>query len=75
MTQDRLIIILNVVLMAVLAIVSFQFYTFNKEQGYFAQVPVNELHTMRVYEDGSFVIEYQDNTSEVGCLPEGLCND
>lgn len=75
MTQDRLIIILNVVLMAALVLVSFQFYSFKKEQGYFAQVPANEIHTMRVWEDGSFAIEYQDNTSEVGCLPEGLCND
>lgn len=46
-----------------------------KNQGYFAKVPVEKIHTMRVYEDGSFVIEYQDKTSEEGCLPEGLCND
>ena len=43
--------------------------------GYFGSVPVNEVHTMRVWEDGSFEIVYQDNTSEVGCLPEGNCND
>lgn len=44
-------------------------------QGYFAEVPTDKIHTMRVWEDGSFEIEYKDYTSEVGCLPEGICND
>ena len=47
--------------------------------GYFALVPVEDIHTMRVWEDGSFEIVYKDKglgqTSEVGCLPEGGCND
>lgn len=33
------------------------------------------VHTMRVWEDGSYNIEYKDGTSESGCLPTGLCQD
>lgn len=44
-------------------------------QHHFRTIPTDKLHTMRVYEDGSYNIEYQDNTSEVGCLPTGLCQD
>lgn len=51
----------------------------NQETGYFAEVPAEQIHTMRVYEDGSFEIVYKDQgrgqTSEIGCLPNGLCND
>ena len=43
--------------------------------GFFGGIPVDKLHTMRVWEDGSYNIEYQDGTSERGCLPEGLCQD
>lgn len=39
------------------------------------QAPPELIHTARVYEDGSYVIEYKDGTSEVGCKPTGLCND
>lgn len=41
--------------------------------GYFRHVPSEDVHTMRVWEDGSFEIVYKNNTSEVGCLPTGLC--
>lgn len=75
MSDNKLLIGMNLMLMVALAAVAYQFHSFKQEQGYFAQVPVEKVHTMRVWEDGSFAIEYQDNTSEVGCLPGGLCND
>lgn len=43
--------------------------------GYFSHVPAEKIHTMTVWEDGSFQIVYHDETSEEGCLPGGLCND
>jgi len=46
-----------------------------ERDGFFGGVPVDKLHTMRVWEDGSYNIEYQDGTSERGCLPDGLCDD
>lgn len=50
-----------------------------EQEGYFSHIPVEEIHTMRVWEDGSFEITYKDKglgeTSETGCLPGGLCND
>lgn len=73
--SDKLLVGMNLLLMVVLAAVAYQFHSLKREQGYFARVPVEKVHTMRVWEDGSFAIEYQDNTSEVGCLPGGLCND
>lgn len=73
--DDKLLIILNIVLMTALIFVGVQFYQVTNEQGYFSRVPTDKIHTMQVWEDGAFVIEYQDNTSEVGCLPEGNCND
>lgn len=45
------------------------------QEEFFSRVPVDELHTMRVWEDGSYEIVYKDDTSETGCLPQGLCND
>lgn len=76
---EKILIVFNLGLMIALAIVSFQLYTLKQNQGYFAQVPAEKIHTMRVWEDGSFEIVYQDEglgeTSEIGCLPEGLCND
>jgi hypothetical protein len=72
---DRLLIGMNILLMVALAAVTVMFVSLKREQGFFARVPVEEVHTMRVWEDGSFAIEYQDNTSEVGCVPGGLCND
>jgi hypothetical protein len=39
------------------------------------QAPPELIHSARVYEDGSYVIEYKDGTSEVGCEPRGLCQD
>lgn len=51
----------------------------NEQEGYFSQVPTEDIHTMRVWEDGSFEIVYKDQgkgqTSEIGCLPGGLCED
>ena len=44
-------------------------------KGYFSHIPTEQIHTMRVWEDGSYAIEYKDKTKEVGCLPQGLCND
>ena len=41
----------------------------------FTQAPPEIIHTARVYEDGSYVIEYKDGTSETGCNKGGLCND
>lgn len=35
----------------------------------------DQIHTARVYEDGSYVFEYRDGTSERGCYPNGLCQD
>lgn len=50
-----------------------------KGEGYFASVPAEDIHTMKVWEDGSFEIVYKDQgrgqTSETGCLPGGSCND
>lgn len=75
MSDVKLLTLGNTLLMIALALVLWQFHQFKQQQGYFANVPVEEVHTMRVWEDGSFAIEYQDNTSEIGCLPGGLCND
>lgn len=73
---DKTLVIMNIVLMAALVVVTVMFHNLKQQnQGYFAQVPVEKVHTMRVWEDGSFAIEYTDNTSEVGCVPGGLCND
>lgn len=41
----------------------------------FSQVPTDQVHVMRVWEDGSYEIVYKDKTSERGCLPTGLCQD
>ncbi len=43
--------------------------------GYLAYIQEDKIHTMQVYEDGSFIIEFKDGTHDVGCLPTGLCND
>lgn len=41
----------------------------------FAGIPTDRVHIMRVWEDGSYEVEYQDGTSEIGCLTTGLCQD
>lgn len=41
----------------------------------FRYVPTRNIHTMRVYEDGSTVINYQDGTGVIFCLSNGLCQD
>ena len=41
----------------------------------FTQAPPEIIHTARVYEDGSYTIQYKDGTSETGCNKGGLCND
>lgn len=41
----------------------------------FAGIPTDSVHTMRLWEDGSYQIEYTDGTSERGCLSIGLCQD
>lgn len=46
-----------------------------KQHSSFENVPDELIHTMRVYEDGSYRIEYKDGTSEVGCMPSGICQD
>lgn len=51
------------------------FQVYANQTAEFNGVPTDKLHTMRVYEDGSYNIEYQDGTSEIGCLNGGLCND
>lgn len=70
---DRVLLTWNIIMMVVL--VGLGVYVHQQRQGYFAQVPVEKVHTMRMWEDGSFEIVYQDNTSEIGCVPGGLCND
>lgn len=72
---DKTLLTLNFLLMGALVLLGFAYHMQVAKQGYFAQVPVDKVHTMRVWEDGSFAIEYQDNTSEIGCVPGGLCND
>lgn len=44
-------------------------------RGYFRGLDVSKVHTMRVYEDGSYVVEFQDKTTTTGCVPGGLCNE
>lgn len=75
MSDTKILITWNLVLMLALLGMAFHINTVKKNQGYFAQVPVEEVHTMKVWEDGSFEIVYQDNTSEIGCVTGGLCND
>lgn len=70
---DRFLLTWNTILMV--CVILLGYYVFTQDLGFFARVPVEEVHTMQVWEDGSYEIVYQDNTSEVGCLPEGLCND
>ena len=64
---------------AIIAIGAYMLGALNCNESYFSQVPDKDIHTMRVYEDGSFEIIYKDKglgqTSEIGCLPEGFCND
>lgn len=72
---DKTLLTVNFLLGLCVILLAFAYHMQNERIGFFAQVPVDQLHTMRVWEDGSYEIEYQDNTSEVGCLPEGLCND
>ena len=66
---------LNMLLCICLVLLGVAYHIQANSGGYFAQVPVDKIHTMKVWEDGSFEIVYINNTSEVGCLPEGLCND
>lgn len=55
---------------------SYQANVVNQRQvNEFQQVPTNQLHTMRVYEDGGYSINYKDGTGEVGCLSNSLCED
>lgn len=42
---------------------------------FFQHVPIDKTHTLRMFEDGSFIVEYIDGTSEEGCVPNKLCND
>lgn len=44
----------------------------NKE---FKYIPTDQVHTMRVYKDGSTVINYIDGTSEKYCLARGACQN
>lgn len=46
-----------------------------KQAQSFTRAPAELIRTARVYEDGSYVIEYKDGTSERGCMEGGLCND
>ena len=39
---------------------------------------INEMdrwHVARMYEDGSWTVEYKDGTTGSGCIETGLCQD
>lgn len=36
---------------------------------------VDSWHTARLFEDGSWRVEYKDGRSNTGCLTTGLCQD
>lgn len=36
---------------------------------------IDTWHTARMYEDGSWVVNYKDGTGEIGCIATGLCQD
>ena len=73
----KYLLTLNVILL--LGVLALAGLMFTEKREFFAGVPAEDVHTMRVWEDGSFEIVYKDKglgqTSEVGCLPEGGCND
>lgn len=79
MKDETLLLMWNVGVTLCLILLVLHVKTMQNNQGYFNRVPASDIHTMRVYEDGSFQINYKDKglgqTSEVGCLPGGGCND
>lgn len=36
---------------------------------------INSWHTARMYEDGSWQVEYKDKSTNAGCIETGLCQD
>lgn len=36
---------------------------------------MNSWHTARLWEDGSWQVEYKDGTKGSGCIETGLCQD
>lgn len=71
---QKTLLTINLLLAAGLILLAFAYHTMAQQaQGFFARVPIEEVHTMRVWEDGSYEVVYIDGTSEVGCAPSGTC--
>ena len=70
---DKLLLTVTILTAVSTALLVFVFTT--APRGYFSNLDTNNLHTMQVWEDGSYRIVHHDNTSEVGCMPGGLCNE
>lgn len=75
MVKVQALAITALTMLVILSLVTMVDLYSKQATGVFRHVPTEQVHTMRVWEDGSYEIVYQDNTSEVGCLPTGLCQD